>query len=205
MVCPLTDHHHQLLNSVIPFMNAEMFTSPRKSNMQLGEVYFWTNTIKDWKKLLKPDKYKQVILEQLQWLVEQKKIAVYGFVIMPNHLHLIWEMLQMNGKEMPYASLNKWTSSSFLRDLRQHHPLALSSFVEDTKERKHRFWQRDPLAVLLPSKQLVEQKLEYVHLNPLQEHWQLALRPEDYLWSSANFYATGKDSFSILTHYQDRF
>ncbi|AKQ47710.1 transposase [Rufibacter radiotolerans] len=173
--------------------------------MQLGEVYFWTNTIKDWKKLLKPDKYKQVILEQLQWLVEQKKIAVYGFVIMPNHLHLIWEMLQMNGKEMPYASLNKWTSSSFLRDLRQHHPLALSSFVEDTKERKHRFWQRDPLAVLLPSKQLVEQKLEYVHLNPLQEHWQLALRPEDYLWSSANFYATGKDSFSILTHYQDRF
>ena len=84
-------------------MEPSMFESQRNSRMQLQEVYFWTNTIKDWKKLLKPDKYKHIIIKQLQWLVQQKKIAVYGYVIMPNHLHFIWKMLQMNGKEMPHA------------------------------------------------------------------------------------------------------
>ncbi len=186
-------------------MDAEMFASPRKSQMRLGEVYFWTNTIKDWKNLLKPDKYKLVILEQLQWLVQRKKVAVYGYVIMPNHLHFIWEMLQLNGKEMPHASFNKWTSSSFLKDLRVHHPLALTSFVDESRERKHRFWQRDALAVALDSKRKLEQKLNYLHLNPLQEHWQLAVSPEEYDWSSAKFYETGQDAFDILTHYQNRF
>lgn len=181
------------------------FESQRNSRMQLQEVYFWTNTIKDWKKLLKLDKYKHIIIEQLQWLVQQKKIAVYGYVIMPNHLHFIWEMLQKNGKEMPHASFNKWTSSNFLKDIRLHHPQVTPYFTEETQERKHRFWQRDPLAILMDNKERMEQKLEYMHLNPMQEHWQLATFPEQYRWSSASFYSKGHDEFGMLTHYLNRF
>ena len=33
----------------------------RNSRMSLGEVYFWTSTIKDWKHLLDQDKYKSGI------------------------------------------------------------------------------------------------------------------------------------------------
>ena len=172
--------------------------------MLLGEVYFWTDTIKDWRKLLTPDKYKHIIIEQLQWLVSRKKITVYGYVFMPNHIHLIWEMLEKNGKEMPHASFNKWTSSSFLKDLRQNHPQVLPYFMEQTTERNHRFWQRDPLAILLDSKAKLEQKLDYVHLNPLHERWQLAAAPGNYPWSSAKFYLTGIDEFEILTDYRER-
>ena len=172
--------------------------------MLVDEVYFWTNTIKDWKKLLQPDKYKQIIIKQLQWLVQHKKVALYGFVIMPNHLHFIWEMLEKNGKEMPHASFNKWTSSNFLKDLRIHHPQVLPFFEEKTQERNYRFWQRDSLAVLLDSKEKLEQKLNYLHVNPLQAHWNLASSPESYRWSSAGFYLTGNDEFKILTHYLDR-
>jgi putative transposase len=177
----------------------------RNSRMEMGEVYFWTNTIKDWKNLLKPDKYKQIIIEQLQWLVQHKTIVLYGYVLMPNHLHFIWEMRQKNGKEMPHASFNKWTSSKFLKDLRLHHPLTLPYFKENTTERNHRFWQRDPLAILMDKKEKLEQKLNYTHLNPLQKHWNLATSPEQYQWSSANYYLTGTDEFGILTHYLDRF
>jgi hypothetical protein len=28
----------------------------------------------------------------------------------------------------------------------------------------------------------------YMHNNPYQPHWDLAERPEDYIWSSARFY-----------------
>ena len=111
----------------------------------------------------------------------------------------------MNGKGMPHASFNKWTSSNFLKDLRLHHPQVLPFFTKETNERNHRFWQRDPLAVLLDNQEKLEQKLNYLHLNPLQERWQLAASPEDYPWSSAAFYLTGHDPFNFLTHYRDRF
>ena len=141
----------------------------------------------------------------MQWLVNRGKIVVYGYVLMPNHLHFIWEMKQKNGKEMPHASFNKWTSSNFLKDLRLYHSKVLPHFIEQTIERKHRFWLRDPLAILSNSKEKVEQKLSYIHLNLLQEHWQLASTPEEYRWSSAQFYLTGEDEFNILTHYLEQF
>lgn len=171
--------------------------------MKLGETYFWTDTIKDWKHLLKPDKYKHLIIKQLQWLTERNLVTVYAYVIMPNHLHLLWRMNAKNGKEMPHATFNKWTSHHFLKDLRQYHPRVLPYFVEKTAERKHRFWQRDALAVLMDSPKKLEQKLRYIHNNPLQERWSLASAPEAYRWSSAGFYWTGEDEFGILTHYRE--
>ena len=178
----------------------------RKSTMLLNEVYFWTDTVKDWKHLLKPDKYKQLIIDTWKKLVDKKLIKVYAFVIMPNHLHVIWEMLRKNGREMPYASFNKATAHLIIRDLKENHPAVLPFFKEhDNIEREFRVWQRDPLAILMDSKDKVFQKLDYLHLNPLQEHWNLATQPEDYYWSSAKLYEKTIDDFKFLTHIEDRF
>lgn len=186
-------------------MEKNIFKTIRNSRMDLGEIYFWTNTIKDWKHLLKKDHYKEIIIEQLQWLKNRNKILIYGLVIMPNHMHILWELLAKNGKEMPHASFNKWTSSQFLKDLRLRHPQVLQTFKEKTFERNHRFWQKDPLAVIMDCKDKFEQKLDYIHLNPLQEHWNLTEYPEEYRWSSAEFYASGKDEFNLFTHYMEKF
>ena len=158
------------------------YSAIRNSRMDLNEVYFWTDTIKDWKKLLEKDYYKELIIEQLQWLKSRNKIEIYAFVIMPNHLHFIWEMKELNGKEKPHASFNKWTSSNFLKDIRLNHPQLLPYFVENTMERNHRFWIRDPLAILMDNKIKIEQKIDYIHLNPLGERWNLVKQPEDYRW-----------------------
>jgi hypothetical protein len=78
-------------------MDQNIFKAVRNSRMSLGEIYFWTNTIKDWKHLLKKDLYKELIIEQLQWLKKRNKIIIYGLVIMPNHVHILWELLGKNG------------------------------------------------------------------------------------------------------------
>ncbi len=181
------------------------FQPLRKSGMVLGEVYFWTNTVKDWRKLLQPEKYKQLIIATLQELKNKNLIKVYGLVIMPNHLHLVWEPLRKNGREMPHASFNKITSHEIIKDLKLHHPAVQPYFKVNEKARQYRIWQRDPLAVLLDNKHKLEQKLHYLHLNPLQERWNLAENPEDYNWSSAEFYQSGKDRFELFTHYTERF
>jgi hypothetical protein len=48
------------------------------------------------------------------------------------------------------------------------------------------------------------EKLDYMHYNPLQTHWQLCKDPIEYRFSSARFYETGDDEFKILTHYMDK-
>lgn len=175
----------------------------RNSHLELNEVYFWTSTIKNWLHLLDADHYKQVIVDSLIYLVKAQKVTVYAFVIMPNHIHLIWELNDLNGKEMPHASFNKFTSHQFLQ-LSTLDNSKITYKVND-KDRSHRFWQRDPLAVQVNSKRIIEQKLDYIHLNPLQEKWNLVKHPEDYKWSSAGFYETGIDNFGFLTHYRERF
>ena len=175
----------------------------RKSQMQIGEVDFYTATIYRWKKLLALDKYKQCIISSLEWLCQRDKIRVYGFVIMPNHIHLIWEMLGPNGKELPDASFTKFTSHRFLQDIRVNHPHILHFFEVEMPNRNYHFWQRDSLAVNMYNQAVCQQKLDYLH--PLQERWNLAQRPEEYTWSSACFYETGVDSYGFLTHYLERF
>ena len=173
--------------------------------MNIDEVYFWTSTIKDWKHLLNQDNYKSVIIDCLKELVDKQLINVYAYVIMPNHIHLVWELLDKNVKEMPHASFNKKTAHEILKDLKLYHPQVLSYFRVDEKEREYRIWQRDALAIEMNSKEKVEQKIRYIHGNPLHEKWNLAKRPEEYSWSSAKYYEFGDDEFGILTHYGDRF
>lgn len=173
--------------------------------MELDQVYFWTDTVKGWKKLFTNEKYIQILLDSFTNLVSRNLVKIYAFVIMPNHLHVVWEIKEPNGKEMPHASFNKYTSHNIARDMKSKDPILISDFLVDEIDRKVRIWQRDPLAILMDTKEKVEQKIQYIHLNPLQSHWNLASSPENYKWSSAGYYETGRDDFGFLTDYRERF
>ncbi|HEY0770531.1 MAG TPA: hypothetical protein VGD31_09385, partial [Sphingobacteriaceae bacterium] len=53
-------------------------------------IEFFTATCLNWQPLLGPDKHKQIVMESLSFLVKAKRIWLYGYVLMPNHLHLLW-------------------------------------------------------------------------------------------------------------------
>jgi REP element-mobilizing transposase RayT len=170
----------------------------RKSKIDLHEIYFWTATIKDWNTLLKTDQFKDIIIESLFYLSEKKKIEVFGFVIMPNHMHLIWKMLSMNGKESPASSLLKFTSHSFEKKILLESKNHLMPFKVLARNKKFEFWQRDSLAIPLFTKNIAFQKLDYIHANPVRGHWQLAKDSCLYKYSSASFYEQGASIFSFL-------
>ncbi len=56
-------------------------------------ISFYTATVLHWQQLLKQDKYKEVIIKSLSFLVNQGRVKVYGFVLMPNHFHLLWKIM----------------------------------------------------------------------------------------------------------------
>src|SRR3982750_1041201 len=165
-------------------MDKSLFEVPRKSHVDQGELYFWTATINKWQRLLERDEYKDVITDSLQHLTGNGKIDVFAFVIMPNHLHFIWRVNEPNGKESPQGSLLKFTAHMFQKMLRAEGNGKLNSYRVDAENKKYEFWQRDSLAVPLFSRNVIIQKLDYIHSNPLAEHWSLAKDPNDYKYSS---------------------
>ena len=179
-------------------------TIERNSQMQLGEIYFWTASIHNWQKIFYEEDLIKVLMASLKFLISKHKIELYGFVIMPNHVHFIWEMKEMNGKEIPSTSFLKYCSHQFQKILNQKNPNLLNAFKVNESTRKYRFWQRDPLAIQILNREMLEQKLEYCHNNPLQEHWNLTSSPAAYLYSSAFDYDNSVDRFSLLTDYRER-
>ncbi|WP_299818165.1 transposase [uncultured Pontibacter sp.] len=166
-------------------------------------IAFFTATILEWKHLLKPDKYKRIIIDSLRYMVEQKRVKVYGFVIMPNHLHLLWKMEEPHRREDVQRDFLKYTAQQIKYDLMRSHPLVLEKFRVDAKDRKYQIWERNPLSIYCYSIAVTEQKLGYIHNNPIQDKWKLVKLPEFYFFSSARFYHENKDDFSFLTHYLD--
>ena len=62
--------------------------------------------------------YKDLIVAYLKKLSDEGLVTIYAFVIMPNHMHLIWQQNKLNGKETPKGSLLKYTSHTFLKQLK---------------------------------------------------------------------------------------
>jgi len=88
-------------------------------------------------------------------------------------------------------------------DVEKTNPLLLEDLKVNANDRKYQVWERNPLSIDIYSIKAMEQKLKYIHENPLQEKWCLCKLPEEYKYSSASFYHTGKDEWGFLRHYLD--
>jgi putative transposase len=177
----------------------------RNSFMEMDEIYFWTATIHNWRKLLLKDDYKEIIIDSLKYLVSNNKIKIYAFVIMPNHVHFIWKMIEMNGKESPHVSFLKHTAHAFKKKLIELKDDSLTYYKVNATNKKHEFWQRDSLAILLYTPKVAYQKLDYLHNNPLQSHWNLVDDSIDYLYSSIRFYESQEEAFLFLSDLRNEF
>ncbi len=155
---------------------------------------FFTATILEWKPLLKEDKYKDIIVNSLIFLVEHQRVKVFSFVIMPNHLHLIWQIQPGHERTDVQRDFLKYTAQKIRFDLIDNNPELLNKFEVNARDRKYQFWERNTLSVDLYNHHTFIQKLDYIHYNPLHERWNLSISPEAYHYSSALFYETGVDN-----------
>lgn len=164
-------------------------------------LVFFTATIYKWKHLLKPEKYKQVITESLKFLVEQGRVKIYCFVLMSNHIHLIWQMREGHKETDVQRDFLKYVSGKIKFDLDKNHPSVLAHFKVNAKDRTYQFWKRRALSIDLYSKAVFLQKLDYIHNNPIRAG--LCILPENYMYSSASFYYNQDLKFTFLCHYDE--
>ena len=170
--------------------------------MELPEDWpsFFTATNLNWLPLLQPDKYKDIIINSLSFLTANKRVKVFAFVIMQNHIHLIWQTLPGHTPQAVQRDFLKFTGQQIKFDLLKSNPLFLASFRVGAKDREYQFWERNSLGIDLRTRAVFEQKLGYIHQNPVKAG--LCQLPEEYHYSSAAFYQTGNNNFGFLTHWQ---
>lgn len=70
-----------------------------------------------------------ITINSLQWLVQSKLVKIYGHVIMPNHICLMWKQLKMNGKEFPKNNFEKFTAKTLVNNMKAANELALRNYA----------------------------------------------------------------------------
>ncbi len=128
--------------------------------MEIGEIFFWTATINKWQRLLQRDSYKDVIISSLEYLSNAGKIDVFAFVIMPNHIHLIWRINENNGKETAQGSFLKYTAHEFKKMLKNEGDDKLTNYAVNAANKNMNFgketlWQCFYMRKTLPIKSLI--------------------------------------------------
>lgn len=167
---------------------------------QENKLYFSTYTNLNWIKILEKEEYKNIVIESLQFLVKNDRIKLYCFVIMPNHIHLIWLIKESHLLKDVQRDFLKFTAQQIKFKLIETNNDILDSLVVNSKDRKVQIWERNGFSFELFKKDTIFQKFNYIHMNPIKEKWNLSQTPEDYRFSSASFYKTEIDQFNMLTH-----
>ena len=159
---------------------------------------FITITCLEWKPLLEQDRFKEIIVASMSFLTKANRVSIYAFVIMPNHLHLIWQIMGDHKREDVQRDFLKFTSQQILKVLRNERSPIQDELLVHAKDRKRQIWERNSLSIPLWSDKVMWQKLEYIHYNPVKAG--LCEYPEEYKYSSAAFYLQGGKTWNVLTH-----
>jgi REP element-mobilizing transposase RayT len=138
------------------------------SNRTLRDSIFFVSTNLSEENLLADPRYAQLVLSALEFYRKRGDIQLFGFVTMPDHIHLL-------------ARINEpLTLSRFMNNLK--------SFVSH-KIDKGPIWQKDYWSELITTEHHFIEKLNYIHANPVKAG--LSETPEAYKWSSASDYLNG--------------
>jgi hypothetical protein len=76
----------------------------------------------------------------------------------------------------------------------------LNELLVNAKDRKYQVRERNSLGVPLWKPLVFEQKLDYIHNNPVKAGF--CQCPEDYKYSSARFYEKNEKDWVFLTHHK---
>ena len=177
---------------------------------EANSIYFVTFTCYQWLPLFEQTNSYDLVYKWFDYLYSIN-IRIAGYVIMPNHVHVLLYFPEMkkslntvigNGKRfIAYDLINRLVASNENK-LLQH----LAAGVKDREKKKgqlHKVFEESFDAKICSSKEFIYQKLDYIHHNPTSGKWILAKDFLSYAHSSALFYEGSACSYDKLMRIED--
>jgi REP element-mobilizing transposase RayT len=151
--------------------------------------HFLTCTIVNWIPLFtRPDTVK-ILFDSLDFLQQEQRLSVYGYVVLENHLHLVAQAKDLQKEIQCFKS---YTAKMLIRYLEEHkvtrilEQLAFQKLAFK-KDRQYQVWQEGSHPQLLQNDIMLRQKLDYIHNNPVKRGY--VDEPVHWRYSSARNYA----------------
>ncbi len=137
------------------------------------------------RQFLQADRCKRIVTAILDEEVRRREGCCIGFVIMPNHVHaLVW----FSDPQATSLFMNKWKDRSSHR-IQSFYEANLPNYWSQVREDRQ-LWQTRYHDYMIDSTQKIEEKLDYMHANPVRSG--LVPHPDDWPYSSARHYSLAK-------------
>jgi len=163
-------------------------------------LHYITFTVVGWIDVFSKDEYRKIIIDSLIYCQNERGLVLNAYVIISNHIHLICYTKEPFILSDFVRDFKKFTSKSIIEAIqsntyesRKEWMLRLFAYYAkyNKNNKTYQFWQQDCHAIELVSPKWVNQKLAYIHLNPVRNG--LVNKAEDFIYSSACAY-TGQES-----------
>jgi len=165
-------------------------------------TYFLTSTIVEWVDLFIRDEYKRLIVDNLNYCIENKGLVVNAYVLMTNHIHLVASAKEGNLSKI-IGEFKKYTSNQLIQRILSSQesrrnwmePVFRNAGMRNPKNEIFQIWQNGNHAEEIFSQKFAMQKIKYIHQNPVKAG--IVNRAEDYIYSSASDYLGLKSPVKI--------
>ena len=154
------------------------------------DLHFLSYSTVNWVDALTRASYKDIIVDSLRYCQDHKGLELYAWCIMSNHVHLIAKAAAGHKLQDIMRDHKKHTSKLIVDAIRNNGQESrsewlLEHFIND--DGSTQFWQRDLHPIWLRTPSVIDQKLNYLHMNPVSDG--IVAEAEHYLYSSAQCYA----------------
>ncbi len=116
-----------------------------------------------------------------------------------SHVHLIFRSTSVQKPELLLGDFKRFTSKAIVKSIIENPKESRKVFLLEQFSKagnrssyvtKYQFWRHDNKPIELWSNKVINEKIDYIHNNPVEEGY--VFKPEDYLYSSAIDYAGEK-------------
>ena len=161
-----------------------------------GRPHFLTCTVVEWLPVFTRPETVQILLDA--WHHQRDHgLRLYGYVVLENHCHFIAHDEQLDRRLASFKSFTARRIIDHLEACRVSHLLKRLSFAKKAhkRDRRYQFWQEGSHAELILDDEMMRQKLDYIHYNPVKRGY--VEQPEHWRYSSAGWYRSGTGLIEI--------
>ncbi len=161
-------------------------------------IYFVSFAVQDWVDVFTRNEYKNILIENLDYCQQNKGLEIFAWCIMTNHVHLIIRAKENYSLSDILRDFKKFTSKEIINAIKENPQESRKEwlFKQIKTKEGYRFWRAENKPIELWSNAVINQKLDYIHKNPVEEG--LVFKAEHYPYSSAADYAGEKGILDII-------
>jgi REP-associated tyrosine transposase len=161
--------------------------------------HFLTGTIVGWLPVFAFPEAVEIVFDSWRWLQRERGLEIYGYVILENHFHLIAAAPDLANAIKSFKMFSARHIVAFLDTRRATTLLAQLSALKlpHKTESEYQLWQEGSHPQQIDGRAMMEQKLEYAHMNPVRRRY--VDEPAHWRYSSARIYLGQPRLIKVLT------